>query len=81
MKRRPIIIAPADAVAIARAAAFVPASRRKEFVRGVVASLRGLSRPDADTMATAVLTQWRLIGVIPRKAPKPGFRPPFKRAA
>jgi hypothetical protein len=81
VRRRSIIIAPADAVAIARAAAFVPVSRRKEFVRGVVASLRGLRRPDADTVATAVLTQWRLIGVIPRKAPKPGFRPPFKRAA
>lgn len=81
MKRRPIIIAPLHAVAIARAAAVVPSSRRKAFVRGVVASLRGLSRPDADVVATAVLTQWRIVGVLPRKKPKPGFVSHFRRAA
>lgn len=81
MKRRPITINRESALAVVRAAACVPAVRRPAFIKGIVQSLRGLSRPDADTVATAVLTQWRLIGVIPRKAPKPGFRPPFKRAA
>lgn len=81
MKRRAVTIRRENAVAIARAAAFVPAPKRAAFLKGVLQSLRGLSRPDADVIAQAVWTQWQLAGVVPRKAPKPGFSSPFKRAA
>ena len=81
MKGRPITIKRENALAILRAASFVPVAKRRTFLRGIVQSLRGLSRPDADVIAQAVWTQWRLAGVVPRKAPKPGFASPFKRAA
>ena len=81
MKRRAVTIHRENALAIARAAAFVPARKRPAFLRGILQSLRGLGRPDADVIAQAVWTQWQLAGVVPRKAPKPGFSSPFKRAA
>lgn len=81
MKRRPITINRESALAVVRAAACVPAARRPAFIKGVVQSLRGLSRPDADVIAQAVWTQWRLAGVLPRAKPKPGFNPVYRRAA
>lgn len=81
MTRRAVTMRRDNALAIARAAAFVPASRRAAFLKGILQSLRGLSRPDADVIAQAVWTQWQLAGVVPRKAPRPGFSSPFKRAA
>lgn len=81
MKRVPIKVSRESAVTIARAAAYVPALRRRAFLKGIVQSLRGLSRPDADVIAQAIWTQWRLAGVLPRAKPKPGFSAPYRRAA
>lgn len=80
MTRRPITIRRENALAIARASAFVPARKRPAFLKGILRSLHGLRRPDADVIAQAIWTQWQLAGVVPRKAPKPGFNL-FNRAA
>ncbi len=81
MKRKAVTIHRDNALAIARAAACVPATKRPAFLKGILQSLRGLSRPEADVIAQAVWTQWQLAGVVPRKAPKPGFNPAYRRAA
>src|SRR5690606_35533571 len=54
VKRRAVTIRRENALAIARAAAFVPAGKRPAFLKGILQSLRGLSRLDADVIAQAV---------------------------
>ena len=75
-------ISVAAVVTVAKVASALPLPKRRVFLKGLALGLRGLSRADDDQVATAVVIQLRLHGIVPALATKkPSGPSPFGRAA
>lgn len=80
--KRTVKISPAAVVTVAKVASALPIPKRRAFLKGLAIGLRGLSRADDDQVATAVVVQLRLHGIVPALATKKPSGPrPFRRAA
>ncbi len=80
--KRPVQISPAAAKTVARVAVALPLPKRRAFLKGLAIGLRGLSRPDDDQVATAIVSQLRIHRIVPALASNKRAGPsPFKRAA
>lgn len=80
--KRMVKISPAAAMTVAKVASALSDPKRRAFLKGLAIGLRGLSCPDDDQVATAVVTQLRLHGIVPALATKkPAGPSPFRRAA
>jgi hypothetical protein len=80
--KRPVQISPAAAITVAKVASALPMPKRRQFLKGLAIGLKGLSRADDDQVATAVVVQLRLHGIVPELASKKAAgRSPFGRLA
>lgn len=80
--KRTVKISSAAARTVAKVASALPLPKRRAFLKGLALGLRGLTRADDDQVATAVVAQLRLHGIVPALATKrPASPSPFRRAA
>jgi hypothetical protein len=80
--KRAVKISPVAVVTVAKVASALPMPKRRQFLKGLAIGLRGLSRPDDDQVATAIVSQLRLHGIVPELASNKRAGPsPFRRAA